>query len=81
MNIDARSHLSLADFAEMERRVLGGGLQRLEQMEANRMVVVTFSATKAEKLAVLYGMSQVRRWEKFVPEETKARMRRRARRR
>lgn len=81
MSIDTRTNLSLADFAEIERRVLGAEVRRLNQMEANQLVVPTFSGTREEKLAVLYGMSAAKRWERFVSSDTKERLRRRRRRR
>lgn len=72
--------LTLSDFAELEARVLGTSLEQLRQREALGLLVVTFSATKAEQLAKLYGMGAARRWDTFVSDETKARMRRRRRR-
>lgn len=69
-----------ADYSEIERRVFGAEARKLDQMEASHMVVVTFSATREEKMALLYGMSAVKRWDRFVSDETKARMRRRRRR-
>ena len=68
------------DFAEIERRVFGDGLEQIRQREALGLVIVTFTGTKSEKFARLYGMSSVRRWDTFVSDETKARMRRRRRR-
>ena len=54
--------------------------QIFDQRQALGLLPSTFTGTRAEAVALLYGMSRVRAWDTLVPQSTKDRLRRRRRR-
>ena len=79
---EARLVTWLHDNPEMTKMVTTEMLEEQHrQRQALGLLPFTFTGSRMECMALLYGMSRLRCWMMFVPAETKARMARRRRRR